>query len=136
VVALVEEGDDFDGTAAAPAWLKGGDVRWEVATGELQLGLGVVACEGSSARGWHCGEGHSGGRRHHLAGARRHLEQAIRGVRRGGIAGTGARTATGGRAMEESLGARDGYRGGAQESKYVLRKRPKCRFRVGGKMSH
>jgi hypothetical protein len=58
----------------------------------------------------------------------------LRGVRRGGIAGAGAHTATGSRAMEESLGAGDGYRGGTQESEDVLQKQPKCRFCVGGKM--
>jgi hypothetical protein len=41
--ALVEEGDDFDGTAKAPAWLGGGGVRMEAATGELQLDSGAEA---------------------------------------------------------------------------------------------
>jgi hypothetical protein len=66
-----------DGTAAAPAWLEGGGVRREAATGELQLGSGAVACRGNSAQGRHCGERRSRGRCRSLASARRHLEQAI-----------------------------------------------------------
>jgi hypothetical protein len=97
--------------------------------------------------GRHCGEGHSGGRRRRLVGAHQHLEQAIqvwrgeesaraqlRGVRRGGIADAGARVATRSKAMKESPGAGDGYRGVARKSEDVLWKWLKCRFYVSGKM--
>jgi hypothetical protein len=95
--ALAEEGDGFDDTAVAPAWLGGCGVRREAAIDELQLGSGwrraevarlrggTAECGGSSAQGRHCGVRLSGGRRRCLASARLHLEQAIKVERhRGG----------------------------------------------------